>query len=354
MRRAIRFVDMTAFRAFTRRVARVHLDHWNACDKRLIQHKHLQLIERPRMQNRSLLSPDPYPITNSSQLLDCYSASGAFGIRNNLLTNYVVYMVGKALFFVAQFLQATVRRSRTELLKFAAKAPLPMSHALYFAAIVALAIGVCSYVGYSEIHPEKVIYIAWLGSFYVARSCQIKLPTMVQQIRFSLPILQEHLLAHTAFEGDMLPTVGRPDRDSLLNDVPGKKPVIVGEGSMLAERALDLFVKLVGIHDLGYGANHHLGGQGKALAGFVVYDLVQRRLPELLMLPRLLADPVAGPVSGFERLSQQRALFAYNDLDFGCQLHYASIVEHKAPLCQQLARLLSWLKPEVSGAEVYS
>ena len=46
----------------------------------------------------------------------------------------------------------------------------------------------------------------------------------------------------------------------------------------------------------------YLSGQTKALADWVVDYLMERQLPEGLVMPRLLANPIAGPIWQSRRL----------------------------------------------------
>jgi hypothetical protein len=48
----------------------------------------------------------------------------------------------------------------------------------------------------------------------------------------------------------------------------------------------------------------HLSGQTKALADWVVDQLVERQLSEALVMPRLLANPIAGRIGSLEGTAQ--------------------------------------------------
>jgi hypothetical protein len=293
------------------------------------------------MQNNSLPVPNLYPFADSAEIFNGDAASGAFSRGNDLLRYYVIGVGREPLLFAREFLQAAIRRSGSFLLKFAAQAALTMAYALYFGAAIAFSVGIDGNVSDSEVYPQEVINVSQIGSIGVAGGREVELPSMVDQIRFALPIGEQVLLARPALEFESPTPANRPDRYSLRRDVPRENPVIVGECPMLAKDSLDSLVKFVGVHDLGNTANDHLGGQSKLLASFVVDDLVERRLPEFLRLPCFQADPVACCVSRLQRLLQKRRFFANNDLDFSRQLHYTSIVEQKALKVNRLKAVVS-------------
>ena len=72
---------------------------------------------------------------------------------------------------------------------------------------------------------------------------------------------------------------------------------MVGKSPMLSEPPLRALIQRLGIHPLGDSPHGHLSGQPKALADLVVDQLVERQLSEGLVMPRLLATPIAGPHS---------------------------------------------------------
>lgn len=330
--------------AFPRGVARVHLDHDDTSEKRLIQHKHFQLIKRPRVQDYSLPVPNFYPITDAAEILNGDPALGAFSRGYDLLRYYVIGVRGKALLFASEFLQATIRRSGSFLLKFAAQAALMMAHTLYLGAAVSFAIGISGDIGDPKVHTQEFVYLGGIGSIGVAGGRQIELAAMVEQIRFTLSVEKQHLLSRPTFETEASSSFHRPDRYGLLNNIPGENPVIVWERPVLAKDSRYFLVKFVSIRYFGNTADYHLGGQFEPFAGFVVDDLVERRLPELLRFPSLQADPIAGRVSGLKRLSNGLRSRANNDLDFGRQLHYTSIVEQSKLKVNRLKAVISDLE----------
>jgi hypothetical protein len=78
--------------------------------------------ERPTVQCCSLWSPSSYPVAYAAQFFQGDTATGAFGLSNNGLTDIVVGPLGKALFFAGQLAQAATRRLCAFGLQFAAQA----------------------------------------------------------------------------------------------------------------------------------------------------------------------------------------------------------------------------------------
>ena len=65
-------------------------------------------------------------------------------------------------------------------------------------------------------------------------------------------------------------------------------------------------------------------GQPKALADWVVDQLVERQLSEALVMPRLLANPIAGPIGSLHATAQSVRVGSF-ELDCDPQSRNANI-----------------------------
>ena len=80
----------------------------------------------------------------------------------------------------------------------------------------------------------------------------------------------------------------------------------------------------VGIYHLGDSPHGHLSGQTKALPDWVVDQFVERQPSEALVMPRLLANPIAGPIGSLQGAAQSVRV-GRRDLDCDGQSRNASI-----------------------------
>ena len=95
---------------------------------------------------------------------------------------------------------------------------------------------------------------------------------------------------------------------------------MVRESPILSEPPLRALIQRLGIHPLGDSRHGHLSGQPKALAELVVDQLVERQLSGGLVMPRLLATPIAGPIRSLQATAQSVRVGTF-ELDCDPQSH---------------------------------
>jgi hypothetical protein len=93
-------------------------------------------------------------------------------------------------------------------------------------------------------------------------------------------------------------------RDGLGSQIPTQDARIVRKSAIGSEPPLSALIERVGIHHLGDPPHGHLSGQTKALADLVVDQFVECQLSEGLVMPRLLANPIAGAIGSLEGTAQ--------------------------------------------------
>ena len=93
--------------------------------------------------------------------------------------------------------------------------------------------------------------------------------------------------------------------------------------------------------------------RGKALADLPVSQFVNRWLTEHLGFETQTRRKSRGLIDPFHRLQKSLGLLGVRDQSqLERELHYLGVYNSSISM-STIARLLSWLKPEVSGAEVY-
>lgn len=76
-------------------------------------------------------------------------------------------------------------------------------------------------------------------------------PVTVEQICLTLQRLKHLVLTLTTEKRYALATFQRPDGDFGLVEIPRQYPIVVGDATHLAERALGFGVQLVGVDNVG-------------------------------------------------------------------------------------------------------
>jgi len=299
---------MMTLRAFPTGVARVHGDQWNASKPSLVFQECPELEKRPRMQNCSLLSASRYPVTNALQVFDGNSATGALSSGNDLLGNAVIHVRCEAPFFPAEFVKFSPRTASLFLLKFGSKFPVAESDSSDSAARIVATVRIARNLDHSEIDSEPVVYFLQGWFHGIAGYPQKPLSTMVDEIRFPLPVSKQGDLARASDIKDGLPTLKRPDAYSTF--LEAQNAVVIGDSPSLSEFPFAFLVQLVGICDLGKNTDSQLGTQAELILGRMVENLLEGEILEHFSAPGFATKPVRAFITAIEGCYQGLPLIA--------------------------------------------
>ena len=156
---AVGLGDVAARGASPRGVARIHGHELDACDGGLVAEERAQLKERPSRVHRPLAFSDRCPFADARQVFDGDSASGAFGLCDDLFRDAVVGVGTEAGLLAREFLEVAFRRLGADGLEHAAKTLLALTCGLDGGATVGLAIGVDREVSDTEVDAEPAFWI---------------------------------------------------------------------------------------------------------------------------------------------------------------------------------------------------
>lgn len=320
---------MTATITFAGRISGIGHFNRNSGYRRLILAERSQLPERPTSQSCPLRLPNLYPLGDSAQVLKSDTATGAFGRLNDLLRNTMIHVSGKTRFLARQLAKATARRLRLFLLKFGPQPTLPVPHRLDRLAAVMFTVGVAGNVRDTKIHAKEIVRIAGIWFLHIACGRQKPIATMKQEVGLTLSGCKLPQLPISSRECDFNATGQSPERDGLLIDVPCQVPVIEREASKRFKSALRFLVELICICDLRSAADGYLGRDSKDLSQFPVREFLECILAERVLLPRLIAQPVACLVRRAQELIERFTLLvAWQQFNFCGKLQkpvYSSI-----------------------------
>ena len=303
LRRAIRFTDMTTLRTFTARIPRVHDSSGYPCKTSLVLDKVSELVERPRMQNCSLLTPSRDPGTDTAQILQRDPATSAFSLGNDLLGNYVIGVSGEPCFLAGELLEVTPCGAASTLLELATEPRSTAANVSDAGTRERLAIRGSSDDLDAQVDPEKRIDFLQWRVVNIANRNQVELPIVVEQVSLSQLRSQQFNMVRAALVSQLAPTVNRPDTNVLILEV-AQDVAVVGESSPSPEVRLLVLVYGIGVGDFTNRPNDYFGSKSEPFSGFVVTEIVESVLAEHFRLPSLLADPVAtivGTLQGFEQ-----------------------------------------------------
>src|SRR6516165_5503718 len=285
-------------------VAWIDILHQDSCQCRLISDHLAQLREPPRVQNPSLAVPNFYPCADSFQLLHTDSSPGAFSRGHDLLANTVVDMASETRFSPRQLLQSAFGRTRLLALQSSPQLPVPPAHVRDLRAGVAASIRIARQVRYPQIHSNRVIHSLGFRHIHVRGGGNVESLAAVDQVALTLLPLQQLALPVPALKCHPAPARHSPQRDGLGFQIPTQDARIVRKTPIGSELPLGALIERVGIHHLGDPPHGHLSGQTKALADLVVDQFVECQLPEGLVMPSVVANPIAGPIGSLEGTAQ--------------------------------------------------
>lgn len=334
---AVALVGVTATGALATGVPRIDNNQRNAGQLGLVLQECAELSERPGMQNDALFTPNRDPISDARQVFDGQSSVGAFSGSDDLLADVVVNPNGKAGLLAGQLLQEPLGCAGLFALELGSKTTVAITDGLHCGSRVPSPIAVRSDVRYSQVDAKEVPHVGWVGLFGVANGGQVELPIVENQVRLSLPGLQESQLSGTSSKRNLQAPAGGPDGDDALIHVPLQDAVVVGNGPLGSEASSGVIVQPVSVCHLGDASNHYLRCEVEPPAGFVVGELVEIEGSEALSFPCSIGDPIAASISPLQGFLERTKLKVRGlQFDLGSQFHINTVSQH----------LPAWKSPE--------
>ncbi len=284
----IRSLDMSAAVAALARVPWVHQDDRHASERRLVFDKGAELRESPASHSGALWLPKPRPRADMRQRFKRNTSLGAFGRRNERLTDTVIDVTPESRFFLGHALQ--------RLSNLLGALPAHLGHgARTLQALAALrvacptgfhrvptvrrAIRGCCQVDDAQIHTKHVLRSKQGGFGHLDGTQQIPGTASIHQIGlpFDTP-LPGALIGATDKRHLNTSTDGPQARRA--QPVEAQHALVVADRAIRAERWTDRLVPLETLDRLGNRTYRHLRRQGKRGAHLVVHQMVQGDLPK--------------------------------------------------------------------------
>ena len=161
---AISLVDMPTLGALPTGVTRVYAYQHHASGETLVGDKLLELVERPVVQDGTLREPSLDSVPDALEIFEHHGTIRAFGLRNDLLRDTVVYILGKAKLFSRKMLEESLGRVGSFLLKLGTQVPMAVADTFELGPAEMLAIRVGENFRDTKVGSEEIGGTGRLGS----------------------------------------------------------------------------------------------------------------------------------------------------------------------------------------------
>ena len=308
--------------AATRRVAWVHLDKRQPRKPSLVPQKFAELVKRPTVQAIPSRFINPYPPSDTRQLLDGNPKAVVFSGLDNGLCNTVVGIGRKPALTTRELFQLPLSWLRASLLQTLPKSAVFAAYTLDCLAAVGGALRIRSKLNYAHIDAEVALNIFRWWLRHLTSRKKVELATRVDKVGLAMLKLKPPKLPLARAVKHFLASLERPNRHTELIRLPLEYAVVVGDSAVWPKGALRFAVELVGVSYLALTPHNHLRGKPEPLPNLVVHELVKAELLKGLRVPGHIRDVVARLVCSFQSGKQGSVLFGRGEqLHLGSQPH---------------------------------
>jgi hypothetical protein len=288
-----------------------------------------QLPERPTSQNYPLRLPNLYPVHNTAQVFKSDTASGAFGCRNNLLRNTMIHVAGKTRLFARQFAKAPSCALCLFLLKFSPQSAVTITNGFDCLTAVVPAVRIAGDISDSEVHAKEIVRVSRIWLLNITGSRQEPITAMEKEIGFPLATRQQSQLPLPSGERYLNPPIQSAKRYGLPINVPPQITIIERYAAQWLKPSLRFFVDFISISDLCRAAHSDLRRDTKSIPQFPVGNLLKGVLRKGIFFPRLIAQPITGPVRRAKQLIKRSPLFGVGQqFNFSGNLQLSIIIKY--------------------------
>ncbi len=258
-------------------VSRVNKDHRNTGNLGFVVYEHSEQSKIPGMQAATLSLSNRNSVSNALKIFKCNRPQSVFGLRNKLLGNAMVNILGESSRPAGKLLQVALGRFGSFGLKPGFQRIKSLSGLADLLTGMHFSIRIDSKVLDAEVNSK--------GSFRVVRSLFVNLYNYAKvedsvnqdQISLSSDSVKPCFLVFSEFNGNGLSALQR-DQRNFLKSFPGEDTLIIDDSTIKTELWLNGLVSLVGFADLGNGPNRKLGGKTKLISNWIVNRLVDLNL----------------------------------------------------------------------------
>jgi hypothetical protein len=193
-------------RTLTGSIARVNFLDRNPSELSFVFDKAVQLEESPAMEIIPLTLAEPYPLADSLEVFKDDPAPGAFSVLYDLFADLVVNTCREALFFLGKVAQYPFGRFGLFSLQAATLSASAVTHSGNDLTAVNIPSAIGSDIDNAGINPEPFVGVKSFWFWQVTSLMDIPFAFAVNQVGFTLRILQQIKLLLTSKERHFQPT----------------------------------------------------------------------------------------------------------------------------------------------------
>ena len=319
-RTTIQFSDMTTLRTFTRSIMRINSQDRDSRQSCLVVDKSSQLIERPTMQLHSYFATGPDPKADTLEVFKDYRPLRALRFQNDLLTDLMIQVGGKAVFFAGAFLKKSPSGLCAFRLQFLSKPTMPLAKIARVRTIEGLSLAIGGDASNSKIDTEKTFWIVSNRLDHFDGSEEEPFASAINQIGFSLARFKQFLLMCATNKWNFRAALKSPDRNIVC--AVAQDAVVVGNRAIATKNTLRLFVELVGIGYFSHKPYNNLCRKAIFFLERTIYQALQLKRSKGFLLPgnsRCFVGRSVGTIKRFEQ--RLRLLFGWFQLQADRQFH---------------------------------
>lgn len=354
---AVPYSDMQTFGASLRGVGRRNSDNFDAREFSLVFKKTAELCERPRIyppSERLVAFLLVGSLADIGQVLDRYALIPAFSLLYNLFADSMVDNGCESPLTSVEPFQQSMCAACAFGLNGSPCLVILLPNAVDFCRRIGFTLGCDGNVGHAHVNTYKLgaILNIFIGNVY----CLIEKELAFDKKEVSLTFGILHKFRTVADVRYFNTSTDNRERSLLLCSV-AENTAIICNCPKLAEFALFLFVKFVGISNLTDCSDHKLSGKSVSILDDVVDLLVQIKLTKAALLPRYCGNGIASLIEHTDCLFQTLGLLSIgHKFNLQSQFHAVKLIKifefikylkemfiQRRNVVQFLPRLNSWV-----------
>ena len=306
--KTVGFRDIATSRTGLRSVSRVNSNNFDAGKFGFILNLCSQVCEVPGMLLSPLAFSNPYPVMNSLQVFKGEPATGALSLFNNILGDYVVYILSKAGFFAFAFLHQAFGRLCSFALQFLSKFRLSLPVIVNLITGKSFSIAVSGNIDNAQVNAQEIIRACLWRLGHINADVEVENTVSIYKISLPLnaPMLKYPVVAKDEGYVNSIGECFNIDGIGLL-EFPD--PFIIGNCAVFLETVEMFFVGLIAISDFTNHSDSQLRRKAKLVSSIVIAELMQADLPFGMFGPTDFRNIIAGLVENFHSFKKPLFLF---------------------------------------------
>jgi len=306
--RSIGLGDMPARRTGSGSIPRIYQDHWNTGDLGFVVYEYLEKPEIPGMQVAMLCLSNRNSGSNSFKILKSNRSQSVFGLRNKLLGNAVISILGKSSHSTRKLLQMAFGRFSSFALEPGFQGIELVSGLIDSLARMYLSIRINGEILDTKIDTKNANWIIGRSFRDFDHNAKVENAFDKDQISLASDSVHPGFLVFSKTDRNKLSSLKGGNGD-MLQALPGKDSLVIDDSSIWPKLWFDGLISLIGFSDLGNGSNRKLRGEAKSLSDRIVDCLVDLDFVGLVHRKSSFCNAIAGFIEAVHGIQEHLILF---------------------------------------------